>query len=95
MSDPLSSGPVVPSTPTPVPANIILSVIKLVVVAAGIAGVTLPPIFADTGTMQTLAGTVATLIGIVWQVIDEYRHASTTHAVAVASAQAGTPVKPV
>src|SRR6185437_6346748 len=83
----------VPSTPTPVPANIIVSVIKMAVVVAGILGITLPAVFSDTGTIQDFAGALALVIGVVWHVIGQFQHAQAVHAAAVASANAGRPVQ--
>ena len=83
----------VPSTPTPVPASVIVSVIKMGVVVAGILGITLPAMFSDAGVLQDFAGALAVIIAIVWQVIGQYQHAQAVHAAAVASANAGRPVQ--
>ena len=93
MSIPSPNDSLVSSTPTPVPANIIVSVIKMAVVVAGILGITLPAVFSDTGTIQDFAGALAMVIGIVWQVIGQFQHAQAVHAAAVASARMGAPVQ--
>jgi len=93
MSIPSPADPTVPSSPTPVPANIIVSVIKMAVVVAGILGITLPAVFSDTGTIQDFAGALALVIGVVWQVIGQFQHAQAVHAAAVASARMGRPVQ--
>jgi DMSO reductase anchor subunit len=83
------------STPNPAPAQLVLAVLRAVLLVAGVLGLTLPAALNDQSTLAALAGAVSTLVGIGWQVIAEFQHADTTHAAAVASAQAGAPVKPV
>ena len=90
-----SNDNIVPSTPTPVPASVIVSVIKMAVMVAGILGITLPAVFSDAGVIQDFAGALAVIIAIVWQVIGQYQHAQAVHAAATASALRGTPVQVV
>lgn len=84
----------VTSTPNPAPTQLVLAVLRAILLVAGVLGVALPAALNDQNTLASLAGAISTLIGIAWQIVAEYQHASTTHAAAVASAQAGTPVKP-
>jgi hypothetical protein len=86
---------VVPSTPNPAPTKLVLSVLQGVVLIAGVLGLTLPAALNDQSTLANVAGAISTLVGFGWGIWSEFQHASTTHAVAVASAKAGAPVKPV
>jgi hypothetical protein len=83
------------STPNPAPTQLVLAILRAMLLIAGVLGLTLPAALNDQSTLAAFAGAISTLGGIGWQIVAEFRHASTTHAVAVASAQAGTPVKPV
>lgn len=83
------------STPNPAPTQLVLAVLRAMLLIAGVLGLTLPAALNDQSTLAALAGAISTLGGIGWQVVAEFQAAHAKHAVAVASAQAGVPVKPV
>jgi len=88
-----SSDNTVASTPSPVPASLVLMAIRTLLMLVGMLGIALPPIFSDAGTLQAIAGAVSTLIGIGMQIYAEFSASHASHANAVASAKLGRPVK--
>lgn len=90
---PMPNGTITDSTSTPIPSNVVYSILRAFLLLLGALGVTLPAALNDQSAVANIAGVIAILIGMVWQPIAEWRHAKATHNAAIASATLGRAVQ--
>lgn len=83
----------VASSPLPTMQVLLYTLLRAILVILGALGIGIGANLND-GTLMVIAGALATILGVAWSIYQKVSAARTQHAVAVASAQAGAPVKP-
>lgn len=78
---------VVVSTPTPDTTTVVLTIIRLILMIAGAAGLTSAH-FTDA-ELVPIAGAISTLIGVGWTIYEQWHQAQLKHQSAVVSATRG------
>lgn len=81
------------STPSPQMITLIMSILRALLMIAGAAGL-ITAEFTDAQLMP-LAGALAVIGGLSWQVYEQYREARMRHDAAVASAKGASAVQHV
>jgi hypothetical protein len=82
---------VIDSTPSPQNITIIMALLRAAIIILGAAGVTTAE-YTDAQLMP-LAGALAVIVGLSWQVYEQFRQGRIRHDAAVASAKGGTAVQ--
>jgi hypothetical protein len=79
------------STPAPQTVTIIMALLRAGIIILGAAGVTTAE-YTDAQLLP-LAGALAVIVGLSWQVIEQYRQSRIRHASVVAAARGASAVQ--
>lgn len=86
----MSVSPVnVPSTDAPTPQQMVYMVIQLILYVLGAIGIAIPAFFKDQSAMFAVAGSVATLIGMIVTYVGTHKAAADAHASIIAASKTG------